>query len=89
MDLSSLPPPNPPSHEVLIPPPCLSFPDQKRHLFDAVVVVGTFPGFEAGTPPCHLAAAAAAAATADGREKKKKKEDKGGGDKEPPLPPRG
>jgi hypothetical protein len=44
--------------------------------FDAFVVVGTFPGFEAGPSPCRLASTAAAA---DGREKKKKEEEKRGG----------
>jgi hypothetical protein len=77
MDLSSLPaPPAPPSHEVSLPPPRLSFIYQKRHLFDAFVVVGTFPGFKAWPPPCRHAAAATAA---NSWEKKKKKEDKGGG----------
>jgi hypothetical protein len=67
-------PPPPLNHmKSLPPPPRLSFSDRKRHLFDAFVVVGTFPGLEAGPPPCRLAAAA------DGREKKKKEEDKGGG----------
>jgi hypothetical protein len=52
IDLPSLPPPPLPLHPMkpLSPPPHLSFPDQKQHLFDAFVVVGTFPGFEAGPP---------------------------------------